>query len=751
MLWRVIKNIFSVTPNTPAINLGEHILGLIESKELRDAKALLLHATENQLPKPARLALMGEIEFHENNLGAAEKLFYEALTLQPGLAEGHYGLSLLHYELHQNEEALAQAQYAHNQAPGNPRFLAQLGLCQISLNEFGAARDSLRQAVLLNPNNVPALNNYAIAVHAIGDHNEALNYLNKALSINPNYTPALENLARLYGDGVCESLFDPTTASLASNIKTSGVLAHDIPKILTPETAQELEDAFATAPQDAQTAIQLYRHYLGALQLNEATDVLNIALARNPDNIELLLAAAELADNLGQTKRAKKLYGKILEIDETLVEALLGISKSLRQLGDVEDALLPLEQAAAIRPDSSTLLQLAFSQCSACRYLECLETCDRVEKMVPHLKPFLHTSRAVSHAYLGNFEKALEETKQAEALEVSNMGFRVFRGMIHLMHENYPDGWRGYSYRFFLNTTMKRLLPFAVWGGEDLHGKTILVLAEQGLGDQIMFASCIPDLLARKPKEILFEANERCYRTLERSFPQVRVIPSKQQSSYEWLNQDITPDYYIPLADLPRFFRNAPSDFPNHSGYLRADQSRVEHWKNRLGEISNLPTVGFTWRGGEQVTRQKIRTLSLDQLKPLLNDQRFQYVCLQYGTISKELGDFIQANNLPIVHFPEAIDDLDEFAALISALDLVITVCNTTVHYAGALGKECWVLTPFIPEWRYGLSPTMRWYPSVKLLRQSSTGDWESVFDALSRELKSWPSEPTQSRHKPCL
>jgi hypothetical protein len=107
--------------------------------------------------------------------------------------------------------------------------------------------------------------------------------------------------------------------------------------------------------------------------------------------------------------------------------------------------------------------------------------------------------------------------------------------------------------------------------------------------------------------------------------------------------------------------------------------------------------------------------------------------------VSAELEAFAHPRGLSILHFPEAIRDLDEFAALIGALDLVITVCNTTVHYTGALGRECWVMAPHIPEWRYGLtSPGMRWYPSVKMFRQQNPGDWQGVLGELESAIATW-------------
>lgn len=737
MLLQTLKSLF-IRKAKQDQSLPDQALTLIQEKRFAEAKALLTDATRDGSPEPLHLALLGEVEFHLDHASDAEALFYRALKMQPGLAEGHYGLSLLQYEAQNFEEALSQAQYAHHQSPRQPRILAQLGLCHIAVKEFGAARDVLRQAVLLSPENVPALNNFSIALYAMGDTEDAWHYLHRALTLKPEYAPAQENLSKLFGVGACTSKFDPEAASLESQLPGKWGNPTDDGSVLDGRLT-EWEDQFALDPQDPELALQIVRHYLKNLQLDDAADVLNIALAHHPESSVLLLMSAEVAGQLGQPKRAKSLYQQILSREPDNVDALLGLGHILRALGQVEDALRPIEHAVALRETPQTMLQLVFAQSTACHYEACLATCERVESIAPELSPHLNTSRAVSHAYLGHFDQAMTYVAQAQQLDTSNLGFQVFKGMLDLMHENYREGWQGYQYRFFLNTTMKRLLPYPVWQGEDLKGKTILVLAEQGLGDQVMFASCLKDLLARGPAQVVLEANERVHKTLARSFPKIRVIPSLQQSSYEWLDSELKPDCYVPLADLPRQFRNDLKDFPDHQGYLVPDPDRVRHWREHLSLVGTERKVGITWRGGTQVTRQAVRTLSLEQLEPILNSPGFQFVCLQYGEVADELRGFAEPRGQSILHYPEAISDLDEFAALVSALDLVITVCNTTVHYTGALGKPCWVMTPFVPEWRYGLtSAGMRWYPSVRMFRQSIPYDWTGVLEEVATALSDW-------------
>jgi len=321
-----------------------------------------------------------------------------------------------------------------------------------------------------------------------------------------------------------------------------------------------------------------------------------------------------------------------------------------------------------------------------------------------------------------------------------NSDVRFVRSSNNLLLGNYAAGWEDYHYRVYADQRSSiRLLPMPLWEGQPLEGKRILLLAEQGLGDQVMFASIVPDLLAKAPQQVVIEAHERIAKTLERSFPTCVVIPSKQSSRFDWLKELPDIDYYLPIAELPRFFRPSAGSFPRHQGFLVADPARVAYWKDRLASTGTGRKIGISWRGGTERTRQVVRSMKLQDLATILHTPGLDFVNLQYGKVEAEIREAQGALGVPIVSWPEAIEDLDEFAALISALDLVITVCNTTVHYAGGLNRPVWVMTPKIPGWRYGLAGHgMDWYPSARMFRQPALGDWESVLNEVASALEAW-------------
>ncbi len=743
MLWNILKSALRKAESAPSAPLADRVHELIKRGRLTEAAALV-HDTgaTQEVEEALRLALSGEVKYHLKDREGAEQDFKAALHLRPSLAEGHYGLSLIYYDDGRVEDALAHAQYARNVRPDSAPILAQCGLCYIAVQDYSNARDVLRQAALLDPSDAPTLNNLGIALHATGDAQGALYYFQRALSLRPDYPPALTNLRNLYGIDTPSIGFDPATGAAGTLMAANRQADRALPAEET-EDIEALEARLEEDPKDVEASITLVERLLKALRLEEARDVLHLALAHHPAHVRLLGLAGTIAHQLGQYNQALANFQLALDQDAEDVDALLGMSQVLRDQGKVEDALGYAERAAAVRRSLPVLLQLAAAQANACRYEDCLTTCAEIEAAEPHLASALLTSRAVSYAYLGRFDEAAACVEQVRRQDPANIGLRCFMGIIDLQHERYAQGWEGYRYRFLMESNDQRLLPFPRWQGEPVEGKTVLVLAEQGLGDQVMFASCLPDLLALKPGKVLLEANARVAKTLARSFPMVQVITSGQNKHLDWYRTELEPDCYVHIADLPYHFRRRIEDFPAHTGYLVADPARVDYWRACLDEADTRPKIGLSWRGGLQKTRQRVRSLELAQLRPLLADPSVQFVNLQYGEVTDELQRFQDATGLAILHYPEAIADLDEFAALICALDLVVTVCNTTVHYAGALGRPAWVMAPHVPEWRYGLSgPGMRWYPSVRMFRQSAPGAWEEVVESVRQALADWLARP---------
>jgi hypothetical protein len=282
-----------------------------------------------------------------------------------------------------------------------------------------------------------------------------------------------------------------------------------------------------------------------------------------------------------------------------------------------------------------------------------------------------------------------------------------------------------------------RPLAFKSWNGKPAPDGTLVVLAEQGLGDEIMFASCLPDVIGLVGHVVL-ECEPRLARLFGRSFPEATVLPTRREKDASWLSRmPSEPDFQLYAGDLPRFFRRQRTDFPQHLGYLKADPARVDHWRARLqAELGGGLRIGISWRGGTERTLQQRRSIPPDQWVPILQTAGCHFVSLQYGSSEAVRREMQELSGTRISHYPEAIDDYDETAALVSALDLVISVCTAVIHLSGALGQNVWILTPKVPEWRYtAFDTSLPWYPSSRIFRQPEVDAWPLVCQEVAQEV----------------
>lgn len=511
-------------------------------------------------------------------------------------------------------------------------------------------------------------------------------------------------------------------------VRAERALGAEVERLLErgePELALSRVERFLETRQEPHAYVEQARVLLRLKRLEEAHDALAQALRLDPRNT----AAEFVLGTLHKQERALDLaaasYERVLKEEPSHTEARYELGWVYQEQGRLREALVLLQQAHAERPDDLRIAnQLAYVLVRLERFDRGIALFERIcARTSPAVvRPRINLSNALLR--IGRFERALEVLEQILAVEPNNVEARWNRSHLLLGSGRYVEGWRDYDYRRLLKSRPARLLPFAPWDGEPLEGKRIFVAAEQGLGDEIMFASCIPDLLSRAG-EVHLECERRLAPLFARSFPAARVWPSDHESAPLWLSELPPVDCFARAGSLPRYLRNGVEDFPPHPGYLKAAGRRVEHWRAQLGALGTGLKIGLSWRGGTQSTRSSMRSLPLAQLEALLCLPGCRWVSLQYGEVRAELDALRAAKDVSIVHWQAAIDDYDETAALVSALDLVVSVQTSAIHLAGALGQAALVLVPAAPEWRYGTSgERMPWYPSVRLYRQVVPGDW---------------------------
>lgn len=717
---------------------------LIAQGKLAEASAAAKTLVEDVSDRHVQtLCLQGEIAFHDRRDEEALELFRAAAAEAPGSSEAHYGLSLVLHARKEIEAALTHAQFAANNGT-QPALYAQLGLCHLQLGNYLQAGDALSRATRLDPSDKYAWNNLGIVLQVRGELQGARAAFERAVALDPGFEQAKQNARLLASDHQsleAELPSEPRKRLAVDELPACGELLQV--RALADRgqwraAIDACENLLTTRPDDLAVAVEMYELYRASGDAQSGLDVLEAFRVRHPDDLQIKKLLGRALVHVQEYKLAKPFVAAALERLPDDVPLLLAMAEIRSEQRRYVDAGALYERAYALQPSIQTKGLLADAWVNGCRYTEALALIEEIIDEDPESAKQLVGPHVHALTYLGRHDQALPMLDAAIDANPNEPARRFPRAMIHLLNERYAEGWDDYAYRQLASTPHLRVLPFPRWRGEPLAGRTILVLAEQGLGDQVMFASCLPDLLALRPARTIVEAVERVAPTINRSFPSCEIIATNQGNAFTWVTQLGNVDYFAAMGDLPRYFRRDRAAFPGHRGYLQASAERVAHWTRELAGLGPQPKIGISWRGGTEITRQSVRTMAPTDLVPLTESCDAAFVCLQYGDVGNDLAE-AAASGLDLHYWPEAIKDLDEFAALISALDLVITVCNTTVHYAGALGRPVWVMAPHVPEWRYGLHfDSMPWYPSSRVFRQPHAGDWPAVIQRVSQEMSSW-------------
>ncbi|MFP6721479.1 MAG: hypothetical protein VCF25_14605 [Candidatus Poribacteria bacterium] len=308
--------------------------------------------------------------------------------------------------------------------------------------------------------------------------------------------------------------------------------------------------------------------------------------------------------------------------------------------------------------------------------------------------------------------------------------------MLQLLQGDFENGWKQYQYRWKYEKfpSEYREFPQPSWYGSNLSGKTILVWAEQGIGDEIMFASMLNDLLQMNAN-IMVECEYRLVSLFQRSFPNIQFLSRENPPNSQLLNPNI--HYQIPMGSLGQWLRINQDNFKqSHPYYLIACPDKVSKLRNKYQQLANKKQlVGISWKStGINQRRALAKSIPLRGRILILSQSNCYFINLQYSDVELELTQLQSTPNLTIYQDQEInpLTHLDDFAAQISALDLIISIDNSTVYMAGALGKKVWTLLPYVPDWRWMLDrEDTLWYPTMKLFRQSKIGDWQDPFQQL--------------------
>jgi tetratricopeptide (TPR) repeat protein len=478
-------------------------------------------------------------------------------------------------------------------------------------------------------------------------------------------------------------------------------------------------------------------------QIEPALRCFRQVLEIEPDNVVALVNGGIALAHLGQTEVAIDWYARATAIDARHVEAWMCRALALKQLNRPLEAVQCFSQVLQIDPrhvDAYLQLGRLFEslnrplEAQMCfgealnylqRYPEALARFDRLAAASPHNAPIL-VGRSVALAGLDRNAEALDCLDQALRIE-PNLPFAVTnRSWLLLALGRLTEGFQGLEQRWTIAPFNAQKLDTTapLWLGDSTpSGRTILVHHEQGLGDTLQFIRYVP-LLARRGARVVLRVPAALLDLMRTLDGAAQIVPN---------DAPLPPhDSHCPVMSLPLAFGTSVQTIPAGVPYLSADRARVARWSERLGKKVR-PRVGLVWAGRHRPPIMDARHMPLDALRPLL-ELDVDFISLQKDVSA---ADSSALATLPrIAPHGESLADFADTAALIANLDLVVSVATSSVHLAGAMGKPVWVMNRYAPCWRWLRGRTdSPWYPTARLFKQTSFGDWGGVVQQIKQAL----------------
>ncbi|HET9715573.1 MAG TPA: tetratricopeptide repeat protein [Pseudolabrys sp.] len=676
------------------------------------------------------LHLLGILQYQRGNHADALKLVGLALKIDARSFQAYCSSGTILSALGRHEDALEAYNRAILLNPKYPEAFNNRGNAFRALKRPREALASFEQAIAARPQYPEALNNLGNALMELGQPEAALASYDRALAARPSYHDALFNRAsarRLLGR-LEEALVDIDAAlELNPNAAASHTARGDVLLALKrkEEALQSYERALELEPRAADALAQRGRVLRELGQFSESIASYDRALMIKPGQPAILVARGNTKFAMGFHAAALNDYDDALAQKPNFAEAHGNRGNALRELGRHQQALEAFDRSLALKPDyeegynnrGNALNELN-------RPEEALADYDIALGLNPN-NAYAWVNRGTSLRYLGRFQEALASFDRAIELHPALAEAHWNSSLLCLSIGDFARGWEGYEWRWRRGGAMQpRDFPQPQWRGEDVAGRTILLHAEQGFGDSIQFLRYVPMVAARGAK-ILLELPQSL----------IPLVPKCDAIIGLYCRGDRLPSFetHCPLMSLPLAFETRVESIPTVVPYLQTQDERLVFWQKRLADIPR-PRIGLTWSGKTTHKNDHNRSIPLQMLEPILSIRGVHFISLQR---EYRESDALTLARLPILRLEDEIRDFSDTAAILSEIDLIISVDTAVAHLAGALARPLWLLIPHIQDWRW---LTQRcdspWYPTARLFRQPRTGGWPKVIAQVRQEIE---------------
>ena len=438
---------------------------------------------------------------------------------------------------------------------------------------------------------------------------------------------------------------------------------------------------------------------------------------------EILCDLGNAFKSLGRHKDAIKAHRMVLTMLPNSPEAHSNLGAAYNSAGKAGKAVVCFESALKMRPNDIELkYNLGNGLVASERYAEAEEVLRQVVYEKPdHIRAQINLCAALKEE--GRYDAAIRRYQKAINAVPDSAEAHWNLALTQLATGNYADGWNEYEWRSLLPGFAMEKMDRPQWQGEDLNGRTLLVHAEQGLGDTLQFARYLK-LLQDMDGDVVFACADRIRKILQPVAGNIRIVPLKKHPDH---------DLQTPLMSLPRLFNDALPFEPTGGIYLQPNQSRTDAWREKL-ETPPGRRIGIAWQGSSAYQHDGRRSIPLLNFEPLARREDLQLISLQQGEGAGQIEEMPWRDR--ILDLTSEMDIDHAFAdtlAVMASLDLVVTSDTAIAHLAGAAGIPVYVALCHLPDWRWGLEgESSPWYDSMRLFRQDHPGDWTSVFQKIS-------------------
>ncbi len=678
----------------------------------RDAVRL---APDQALPSVA----LGDRLFAAGRMIEAEDAYRNALQLRSEDADLWLRFGVVLARLQRGADAVEACRRTLALQPGNVEACNNLGLLLFGMGRAGEAEEAYRRTLELQPDYADAHNNLGVLLKAQGRATEAEAAYRAAIAAKPDFMRAWSNLGLLLDDQArledAERVhlralsLEPDNASVHFNLANIyGKTNRSAEAEAAYRRALELKPDYPEACGNLAALL-----HGGGRRLEEAESLFRRALALDPQS-----AAAHynlggfLLDN-GRHAEAETLLDCALVLQPDLADAHNRVGTLYKETGRPIRSEAAYRQALRLRPDSTgTMTNLALLMHETERFAEAEEIYQKVLELDP-AQDFAHYNLS----------------------------------LLYLSQQRFQEGWNGYEHRWKMKgfNALRHQDQHVPWRGESLSGESMVVWQEQGVGDVILYAGMISDLMA-KGVRLIVECEARLVPLFSRSFPQAQVVARSDQ-----VHPSIAQTHWqSPLGSLCRWLRRRLEDFTWRGPYLMPDAARVVELRKRYRGSGSGPIIGISWRSSNYKVGAR-KSLPLSAWVPLLKFPGVTFVNLQYGDCGEELARLERDHGVKVLQDKEvdALKDLDGFSAQVAAMDMVISTSNSTVHFAGAMGVPVWTLLPrgdaLLWYWFRETEQSL-WYPGMRLFRQDRPGDWTGLLEKVQTALPEFVAEYEKNR-----